>query len=314
MATIQQATKNITRYGLARSNRFNVIIALPEILNLIMNEQQGEEQDNILKPYIGEFGVDLVKAYAGSGVEVVRGLDIMCDVSEIPGKSLTTSETKYNRDFINLPYGITYTPITFTFVVSRDFLEKNIIDQWMDLIINPDTQEVGYYQDFVSPSIEIQQLNEQDQTTHSIQLIDAYPSEVQSMPLENESENSFHKMSVTFIYRRWKNNKTEQPSGVTSLSQTPLGPLVTPILGNPVVQRGIDFVESQTGINLDGEAANIYNKVDEIVRNTTDSSINTSTSLLNGIKASVDVSGDITEEQKGQLLDIIDGTLSQLNR
>lgn len=313
MASLIQSVKHITKYGVARTNRFNVIISLPEQLQQIINEKKGEDQDggSFLKPLIGEFGVSIVKSYLGSGIEIVRGLDIMCESAQFPGKSLSMSETKYNSDFLNMPYGITYAPIEISFVVSRDFLEKNIIDEWQNLIINPVTHDVGYFEDFISPSIEIQQLNEQDQVTHKVEIKDAFPSEVSSMALSNEEENGYHKMTVTFVYRTWKNMDVTQSSGVTSLSQTPLGPLVTPLLANPAVQKGLDFVEAQTGIDLDGEGANIYNQIDSIVKNTTGESINKSASLLNGIKAETENNQNVSSEQKAKLIEILDGTLGR---
>jgi len=314
MATLLQSVKHVTKYGLARTNRFNVIITLPETLQALLNEKKGEDQDggNFLKPIIGEFGVDLVKAYLGSGVEVVRGLDIMCDSAEFPGKSLSMSETKYNSDYINLPYGITYAPIDITFVVSRDFLEKNILDEWQNLIVDPLTHDVGYFDEFVSPSIEIQQLNEQDRTTHKVLLKDAFPSEISSMPLSNQDGDNFHRVTVTFIYRTWQNSDVTQPSGVAALSETPLGPLVTPILGNPAVQKALGFVEQQTGLNFEGEAVNIYNQVDDIVRNTTGQSTGKSVGLLNGIKAQTALNDFVSSDQKAKVFELIDGTIGRL--
>lgn len=316
MASLNQSVKHITKYGLARTNRFNVVISLPEQLQTLINGKQGEAQDGgeNFKTMISDFGVDLVKTVLGSGTEIVRGLDIMCESAQFPGKSLSTSETKYNSDFINVPYGITYAPIDITFVVSRDFLERNIIDEWQNLIVNPTTHDVGYFEDFTSPAIEIHQLNEQDQVTHKVQLKDAFPSEISSMALSNEDENMFHKLTVTFVYRTWKNLDAEQPSGVTALSQTPLGPLVTPILSNPAVQKGIDFIDSRLPgeLGLEGEAVNIYNQVDDIVRNTTGQSTNKSASLLNGIKAETQNNQSISNDQKAKLFEVIDGTLGRL--
>lgn len=314
MPSFLESVTHLTKYGVARTNRFNVIITLPQQLQEIINQKKGQDQDggNFLRPIIGEFGVDLVKTVLGSGVEIVRGLDIMCQDAEFPGKSLSTSETKYNSDYLNIPYSITYQPINITFVVSRDFLEKNILDEWQNLIINPITHDVGYFEDYASPTIEIQQLNEQDRVTHKVAIIDAYPSEIQSMALSNEDGDNYHRVTVTFVYRTWKNLDVEQPSGVASLSETPLGPLVTPILGNPAVQKATRFVEQQTGLNLEGEAVNIYNMVDGIVRNTTGQSTNRSVGLLNGVKAQTELNQNISNDQKAKLIELIDGTIGRL--
>jgi hypothetical protein len=314
VASLNERFKHITKYGISRPNRFNVVIALPQALQDIVNEKNSQDQDggNFLKPLIGEVGIDLVKAYMGSGTEIVRGLDIMCESAELPGKSFSTSETKYNSDYLNVPFDITYAPITITFVVSRDLLEKNIIDEWMNLIIDPVTHQVSYFDTFASPSIEIQQLNEQDQVVHKVKLKDVYPSEMTSMQLSNETTDDYHRLSVTFIYRSWQNLDVEQPSGVANLSQTPLGPLTTPILSNPAVQRASEFVTQQTGIDLEGAAVDVYNQIDSIVQNTTGTSTNQSASLLNGIKAQTEVNDEISSTQKAKLIDIIDGTINRL--
>jgi len=316
MSTLNESVKHITKHGLARTNRFNVIISLPEKLQQILNGEKSDNQDggNFLRPLIGEIGINLIKAYLGSGTEIVRGLDIMCVTAQFPSKSLVVSETKYNSDYFNAAQGITYTPVEIGFVVSRDFLEKNIINKWMDMVVNPNTHEISYYNDYISPSIEIQQLNELDQVTHKVIIKDAYPTDISSMELSNESADEYHKINVTFTYRRWTSDDTKQPSGVGGLAQTPFGPLLAPILSNPAVQRGIDFVEENFlgGADLEGEAVNIYNKVDDIVKSTTGQSINKSVSLLNGIKASLDLNGLISNEQKAKIIDLIDGTLNKL--
>ena len=316
MASLNESIKHITKHGLARTNRFNVIISLPEILQQSLNSEKSEDDEagNFLQPLIASVGINLVKSYLGSGTEIVRGLDIMCESAQFPSKALAVSETKYNSDYFSAAHDITYAPVEFTFVVSRDFLEKNIIDKWMNMIIDPNTHEISYFNTYVSPSIEIQQLNELDQVTHKVIIKDAFPVDISTMQLSNESNDEYHKISVTFAYRKWTTAEVTQPSGVGSLAQTPLGPFTTPILSNPAVQRGIDFVETQFlgGDSLEGEAVDIYNMVDDVVKNTTGQSTNKSASLLNGIKANLDLNNVISSDQKAQLIGLIDGTLDKL--
>jgi hypothetical protein len=318
MASLNESVKHITKHGLARTNRFNVIISLPEILQQVLNSEKSEDSEggNFLRPLIGSVDIELVKSYLGSGTEIVRGLDIMCESAQFPSKSLSVSETKYNSDYFSAAHDITYTPVEFTFVVSRDFLEKNIIDKWMNIIIDPVTHDISYFNTYVSPSIEIQQLNELDQVTHKVIIKDAFPVDISTMQLSNESNDEYHKMTVSFVYRKWVSSEVEQPSGVGSLAQTPLGPLTTPILSNPAVQSGIDFVENQFlgGASLEGQAVDIYNMVDDVVKNTTGQSTNKTASLLNGIKANLDLNNLVSSDQKAQLIGLIDGTLDKLGQ
>ena len=88
---------------------------------------------------------------------------------------------------------------------------------------------------------------------------------------------------------------------------------MTEILSNPVVKEATDWLK-ENGIDLEGEAMNIYNMVDDIVKNTTGQSINKSVSLLNGMIASVEVKGKIGAEQKAGVIRAIRESMKILNK
>jgi len=191
--------------------------------------------------------------------------------------------------------------------------EKSIIDEWMNLIFDPKTHAVGYMDDYAT-NITINQLNEQDEIVYSVVLLDAFPTVCAPLTLSNDDRDTYARLQTMWMYRRWV--KAEQnvdvTNGVSSLTQTPLGPIVAPVLSNPAVQRALDTLENQTGLDLEGEAVNIYNTVDEIVKGSTGSSTNQTASLVEGMKAQAEVNGNISEDQKAKLIGKIDDVLSNL--
>lgn len=316
MATLQQFISHVSKHGLATTNRFRVVIPLPEMLDRKTANVNQEKTSSI-------FGSDVIKfvqSYVGSGTtEISRGLDIMVEESPLPAKTLATTEIKYNSDFQKIPYYNVYDDLRFSFRCSKDMYEKNIIDEWMNTIFNPVTHEIEYYDNYVT-NITIEQLNNQDNVVYSVILKGAYPMICNEIPLSNNERDTYALLSVNFAYSRWirvgeDEDLDESQSGLAdALSQTPLGPSVTPILSNPAVERGLEVLEANTGIDLEGEAVNIYNQIDGIVRGTTGTSINKSISILNGIKGQISVNGEITDQQQAELIDIVDKILDKLSK
>jgi hypothetical protein len=84
------------------------------------------------------------------------------------------------------------------------------------------------------------------------------------------------------------------------------------VLSNPAVQNALSAFEDQTGLDLEGEAVNIYNNIDSVLKNTTGSSVNQSASVLEGMKAQIEVNGNISDDQKGTLIDKVNDAITNL--
>jgi hypothetical protein len=301
---------HILKHGVSRTNRFRVLIPLPSGLT---NQISQDKDKSKLAELFGDV-VKIIKVFTGpSTTEVTRGLDLMCTQTELPGKTINVSEAKYNGDVYKVGHSIMYAQQQFVFKVSSDMHEKNLIDSWQSLIINPHSHEVAYFNEY-STDITIFQLNQNDEVVHAVKLEGAFPVMFNPLTLSNNEMNNAHELMVQFAYTKWTNLELDpaQADDVSSLSQTPLGPYIAPILSNPVVQRALDYVESTTGLDLEGEAVNIYNQIDGIVRETTGESINKTVGLLNSMKASISINDKITNNQAAELIDIVDGTLSKL--
>jgi|AntRauTorckE6833_2_1112554.scaffolds.fasta_scaffold03616_8 hypothetical protein len=310
MATFQEHIAYLAKNGLARTNRFQVIIPLPQKL---LDKTSNTKQDKT-SSFFGSDVIQTISSFVGGGTaEISRGLDIMVESTDIPGKNLVTTEIKYNGDYYKLPYGVVYEAQSFTFNVSRNMYEKNIIDEWMNIIFDPIKHTIGYMDDYAT-TITINQMDEQDNIVYSIQLKDAFPTMCNPVTVSNEERDSFVKLTTNFMFKRWERvgEQGSDDPGVSSLTQTPLGPIVTPILSNPAVQGALTSLEDQTGLDLDGEAANIYNQVDNIVKGSTGTDSNKIASYVEQMKAQVSINGNITETQKGQLVNKFNDVVSKL--
>jgi hypothetical protein len=149
------------------------------------------------------------------GAKIRGDLSFLCTETELPGKSLNLSEARYYGPKFKYPTQTEYEDITLTFLV-RDFMyERMFFDEWMYLI-NPMDQYDFMYRNDYSTNIDIIQYSsvveeeEKHGATYKMTLREAYPIQVNSMPL-NWGEDAFHKVQVSFTYTDWVTDVDEKP-------------------------------------------------------------------------------------------------------
>jgi hypothetical protein len=63
---------------------------------------------------------------------------------------------------------------------------------------------MGYYDDYVG-TIQIYQLDEQNERRYGVELIECFPKTIAAQTFDYSAVNQQQKVSVTFSYRYWKN-------------------------------------------------------------------------------------------------------------
>ena len=76
---------------------------------------------------------------------------------------------------------------------------KTMFDKWLESIIDTDSYKAKFKEDFTSDVV-IQQLNEKNVPVYGIKLENAFPTTVAGIALDNNSENTVQKLTVTFSY------------------------------------------------------------------------------------------------------------------
>ncbi len=188
--SISDLKSSITAHGgLAHTNRFAVYMALPSPLQSIIS--------NILVPNrIDPAVLSSLSLYNSSDP---RDITILCESCALPGRQITTLDYQTFRQPEKLPYGYINEDVTFSFLLTNDYYAKKIFDTWQSMVISNDTYHIRYQEEFVS-DIVIQQLNKRNEPVYEVVLKGAYPISFFSIPLDNTSENSIQKCTVTVTY------------------------------------------------------------------------------------------------------------------
>ena len=129
-----------------------------------------------------------------------RRLSFGCFSAQLPG--MTTLTTEKDEGYRSIAYQKAYEDVSLGFYVHGDMKEVKIFQNWMKLMINPKNNHVGFYDDYVS-TVEIKNLNQQQDVVLCTTLHDAYPKSLSSMGLDYGSNDEVMKMEISFTYRHY---------------------------------------------------------------------------------------------------------------
>ena len=155
--------------------------------------------------------------------KIARNLTFRCESTQFPSRTFATTEQRFGSNPTEKhAYHTTYNDIEMSFIVSEDMSEKKFFDAWMNLINPTASFDFNYRDDYITDFYVFQYDGSLAVRTYSIALIDAFPVSVNQLDLDWSNDN-FHKLSVTFAYRYWKNIGVEDQAKeeLSNISQEP---------------------------------------------------------------------------------------------
>jgi len=197
--------------GLAKPNRFQVILPIPTYINKFIGQSFLEQLVNIKTTFISDitdiFNRDVTDEQSKTtNASISRYLSLQCEAAELPGKSLITHDAKVYGPTYKVPYQTQYGETNLTFLCTNDFYERKLFDRWLESIMPTDTNNLRYPNDDATrylTNIRILQYDEFIKQIYAIELIDAYPISISSQPL-SWSEDNFHRLTVQFTYKKYR--------------------------------------------------------------------------------------------------------------
>lgn len=201
--------------GLARPNRFQVVLPIPRYVNSFIGNSVFEQLFN-LPNTIFTNASDILGGVFGnqpqdpqsktSNASVSRYLALQCESAELPGKTLQTADVKIYGPTFKVPYQSQYTDTTLTFLCTNEFYERKLFDRWIESIMPTDTNNLRFPKDEETrymTNIKIIQYDEFIKQIYAVELIDAFPIGVSSQQL-SWSDDGVHRLSVQFAYQKYK--------------------------------------------------------------------------------------------------------------
>ena len=139
----------------------------------------------------------------------------MCETVSLPTRSAATNELSMYGPVQSFPYRFTFTEASLSFYVTEDFEIKKVFDAWQEIIIDPVSGDLGYFDDYKC-SIIIKKYSSGEGVSigedYSVKLIDAWPSIIGEIALGHSLGGDVLRLPVTFQFRKWEEGTSGTPA------------------------------------------------------------------------------------------------------
>jgi hypothetical protein len=202
--------------GLAKPNRFEVILPIPPYVNQFVGNSIIEKILNFPNSIFSDVSDAIGSAFGRQGESdeysrtsnssLTRYLALQCESAELPGRTTATADVKIYGPTFKVPYQTQYTDTTLTFLCTNDFYERKLFDRWMEAIHPSDTNNIRFpkgQQSRYLTNIKIIQYDEFIKRIFAVELIDAFPIGIAPQQL-SWGEEGFHRLSIQFAYQRYR--------------------------------------------------------------------------------------------------------------
>jgi hypothetical protein len=128
-----------------------------------------------------------------------REFTILCESAIIPGKQITTADYQFLRQPVKMVTSYMNEDVIFSFLLTNNYSIKNAFDKWIAAMISVEKYRAAY-KDTYTTTVEICQLDKDNQPVYGVRLNEAFPITMNAITLDNTSENTIQKLYVTLAY------------------------------------------------------------------------------------------------------------------
>jgi hypothetical protein len=148
-----------------------------------------------------------------------RQLSLYCEEAQIPGLSATNLPVKIGAwtEYRTQNVEFLTTEMAFTFIIDEKWRVREAFEEWIALAGNPNSKEVGYYEDYVS-TIDIKSLSVDNDVLAEWRLIDATPKLINLTPV-SWGNSGILRMSVSFSAKYWYKRDAAQENAAAEASR-----------------------------------------------------------------------------------------------
>ena len=200
--------------GLAKSNRFEVVLPIPVYINQFIGNSIIEQLLNFPNSIVADITQAVRDALSNNSdpqsrsdnPSMSRYLALQCEAAELPGKSIITADAKIYGPGFKVPYQTQYNETSLTFLCTNEFFERKLFDKWLESIMPTDTNNLRFPKGKNSrylTNIKVVQYDEFIRQIYAVELMDAFPIGVSAQPV-SWGEEGFHRLTVQFAYQKYR--------------------------------------------------------------------------------------------------------------
>lgn len=135
---------------------------------------------------------------------LVTDLTYLCEATEFPGRQFLNAEYRTYGPTYKIPFMSEYGDIAMNILCRTDFYERQMFDDWLEIINPGNTWDFNYRNQYAVP-LSLFQLSEGENhaAKYAFSLLDCFPIAVAAQPATWADDN-IQRLNVTFTYTKWR--------------------------------------------------------------------------------------------------------------
>lgn len=187
----------------------------PDTLRSLINNRGGLATTEKFEVIFGDIP-------SGLDIAVNRDLQFLCENVALPTKSISATEKFIHGVSYQMPYRQAFQELSMTFLLTDDMAQKKFFDAWQKKIVDPDTGNLGFYDDY-NCRLLIRKHSKNSSgfggsVPYEITLQGAWPSIVAEVQLSHGGGNEVARLPVTMQYKQWLTGNITGISGGQSFT------------------------------------------------------------------------------------------------
>ena len=138
--------------------------------------------------------------------------NLLCVAAGLPGRQISVMNRGIGIENQQIANGHTMPEVTFSWYLTNTYVMRDYFEQWMNCITSrlPDkAQHVGYYNNYVK-KVTVRGYTRTARRAFTIDLIDAYPTNIQTIELNSQLQTAPMEMTVSMTYRTFKEEQDKE--------------------------------------------------------------------------------------------------------
>ena len=133
----------------------------------------------------------------------------------LPGRSLATTERRTFGPQRDMPYERLFSgDLDITFILQKGGTFRARFEDWMDKIIDPNTNRIANSRNDYLGEIEIDFTNSQGDIEYGLKVLEVFPKAISPIALSYRSENEVVEQQISFSFRNYEQKNTGDSGGV----------------------------------------------------------------------------------------------------
>lgn len=155
----------------------------------------------------------MAKPHGGSAKDRTSNSEernVFCTAAGLPGKQLNVSQRILGAEQRPVVFGHAMPEVQFSFYLTNTYNMRHYFQEWMECCSSQDPnlpQNIGFYKEYTK-DVRIRQYTRNGRRVYEAKLIDAFPTNISTIEVNNQLQGAAHEFTVSMAYRTYTTDQT----------------------------------------------------------------------------------------------------------